>query len=247
MSGKKFADSVKKFDRDQLFTPTEAVTLVKANAKATFDETVDIAVRLGVDPRKADQMVRGTVALPERHRQGRPRRRVRLRRGRPGGPRRRCRHRRRRRPRRRDREGQHGLRRRHRHARHDAARRSPRSRARPAWPDAEPEDRHRHPGRRPRRRRVQGRQGRVPHRPLRQRARHHRQGQLRAGRAGDATSAPCSTSCSAPSRPRPRAATCARSRCRRPWAPASRSTPPACVPRSATPTSSSRRYRRNRR
>ena len=65
MSGKKFADAVKTFDRDQLFTPTEAVTLVKALAKAKFDESVDIAIRLGVDPRKADQMVRGTVALPE--------------------------------------------------------------------------------------------------------------------------------------------------------------------------------------
>ncbi|MEI7547117.1 MAG: 50S ribosomal protein L1 [Actinomycetota bacterium] len=64
MSGKKFADATKKFDRDQLFTPTEAVTLVKAVATAKFDETVEIAVRLGVDPRKADQMVRGTVALP---------------------------------------------------------------------------------------------------------------------------------------------------------------------------------------
>ena len=65
MSGKKYEDSVKAFDRDQLFTPTEAVALAKANAKATFDEGVDIAIRLGVDPRKADQMVRGTVALPE--------------------------------------------------------------------------------------------------------------------------------------------------------------------------------------
>ena len=64
MSGKKYADAVKKFDRDQLFTPTEALALVKASATAKFDETVDVAVRLGVDPRKADQMVRGTVALP---------------------------------------------------------------------------------------------------------------------------------------------------------------------------------------
>ncbi|HAP76648.1 MAG TPA: 50S ribosomal protein L1 [Acidimicrobiaceae bacterium] len=64
MSGKKFADNAKKFDRDQQFTPTEALTLVKSMANAKFDETVDIAVRLGVDPRKADQMVRGTVALP---------------------------------------------------------------------------------------------------------------------------------------------------------------------------------------
>ncbi len=64
MSGKKFADATKKFDRDQFYTPTEALGLVKAMASAKFDETVEIAVRLGVDPRKADQMVRGTVALP---------------------------------------------------------------------------------------------------------------------------------------------------------------------------------------
>lgn len=64
MSGKKFADANKKFDRDQFYGPTEALGLVKAMASATFDESVDVAVRLGVDPRKADQMVRGTVALP---------------------------------------------------------------------------------------------------------------------------------------------------------------------------------------
>ncbi|MFZ4721148.1 MAG: 50S ribosomal protein L1 [Ilumatobacteraceae bacterium] len=64
MSGKKFADATKKYDRDQLFTPTEALTLVKSLASAKFDETVEVAVRLGVDPRKADQMVRGTVGLP---------------------------------------------------------------------------------------------------------------------------------------------------------------------------------------
>jgi len=64
MSGKKFTDAVKKYDRDQLFTPAEALGLVKSLASAKFDETVEFAVRLGVDPRKADQMVRGTVALP---------------------------------------------------------------------------------------------------------------------------------------------------------------------------------------
>ncbi|MEX1104836.1 MAG: 50S ribosomal protein L1 [Ilumatobacteraceae bacterium] len=64
MSGKKFTDAAKKFDRDAQFTPVEALDLVKTLAVATFDETVDMAVRLGVDPRKADQMVRGTVALP---------------------------------------------------------------------------------------------------------------------------------------------------------------------------------------
>jgi large subunit ribosomal protein L1 len=64
MSGKKYKDAAKKFDRDQLFTPSEALAMVKSVASANFDETVEFAVRLGVDPRKADQMVRGTVALP---------------------------------------------------------------------------------------------------------------------------------------------------------------------------------------
>jgi large subunit ribosomal protein L1 len=64
MSGKKLTDALKGFDRDQFYTPTEALGIVKEVAKAGFDEGVDVAVRLGVDPRKADQMVRGTVALP---------------------------------------------------------------------------------------------------------------------------------------------------------------------------------------
>jgi large subunit ribosomal protein L1 len=62
--GKKYRDALKRFDRDQLFSPSEAVGLVSSLASARFDETVEVAVRLGVDPRKADQMVRGTVALP---------------------------------------------------------------------------------------------------------------------------------------------------------------------------------------
>ena len=61
---KKFDDAVKKFDRENLFSPTEALELVKSLSGARFDETVELAVRLGVDPRKADQMVRGTVNLP---------------------------------------------------------------------------------------------------------------------------------------------------------------------------------------
>ncbi len=64
MSGKKHADALKQFDRDRFYAPAEALNLVKSMAKANFDENVDIAFRLGVDPRKADQMVRGTVALP---------------------------------------------------------------------------------------------------------------------------------------------------------------------------------------
>jgi large subunit ribosomal protein L1 len=64
MSGKKYDNAVKIYDRDAQFTPVEALALVKKMASAKFDETVELAVRLGVDPRKADQMVRGTVALP---------------------------------------------------------------------------------------------------------------------------------------------------------------------------------------
>jgi large subunit ribosomal protein L1 len=64
MSGKKFADALKKFDRDFMYAPKEAVTHAKNTATAAFDESIDIVIRLGVDPRKADQMVRGTVALP---------------------------------------------------------------------------------------------------------------------------------------------------------------------------------------
>jgi large subunit ribosomal protein L1 len=64
MSGKKFADATKQFDRDRYYAPAEALGLVKTIAPAKFDENIDIAFRLGVDPRKADQMVRGTVALP---------------------------------------------------------------------------------------------------------------------------------------------------------------------------------------
>nr|NLI51644.1 50S ribosomal protein L1 [Propionibacterium sp.] len=48
----------------QVYSPEEALSLVKKNASAKFDETVEVAMRLGVDPRKADQMVRGTVILP---------------------------------------------------------------------------------------------------------------------------------------------------------------------------------------
>jgi large subunit ribosomal protein L1 len=62
--GKKYNDAAKRYDHDQLFTPSEAVELVKGLGTASFDESIELAVRLGVDPRKADQIVRGTVALP---------------------------------------------------------------------------------------------------------------------------------------------------------------------------------------
>ena len=63
-TGKKYSDSIKLIERTRLYDPEEAVTLVKQTAKAKFDETVEISVRLGVDPRHADQQVRGTVVLP---------------------------------------------------------------------------------------------------------------------------------------------------------------------------------------
>jgi large subunit ribosomal protein L1 len=62
--GKKYDDAAKRFDRDQLFSPVEALDLVKGLGTAKFDESIELAIRLGVDPRKADQIVRGTVALP---------------------------------------------------------------------------------------------------------------------------------------------------------------------------------------
>ncbi len=64
MKGKKYVDSMKLIDRTKLYDPEEAVSLVKQTAKAKFDETVEISIRLGVDPRHADQQVRGTVVLP---------------------------------------------------------------------------------------------------------------------------------------------------------------------------------------
>lgn len=62
--GKKYNDARKLVDRTKLYDPAEAMELVKKTATAKFDETVECAVRLGVDPRHADQMVRGAVVLP---------------------------------------------------------------------------------------------------------------------------------------------------------------------------------------
>src|SRR6186997_2822146 len=52
------------FDKDELYAPLTAIKIAKTSSKKKFDETVDVVMRLGVDPRKADQMVRGTVNLP---------------------------------------------------------------------------------------------------------------------------------------------------------------------------------------
>ena len=62
--GKKYVDATKRFDRTRSYAPAEALGLVKSLATAKFDETVEMSIRLGVDPRKADQVIRGTVALP---------------------------------------------------------------------------------------------------------------------------------------------------------------------------------------
>ena len=62
--GKKYVDATKRFDRTRSYSPGEGLDLVRSLSHAGFDETVEMAVRLGIDPRKADQVIRGTVALP---------------------------------------------------------------------------------------------------------------------------------------------------------------------------------------
>lgn len=62
--GKKWQESVKLIDREKAYTPEEALALAKQAAPAKFDETIEVAVRLSVDPKRADQQVRGAVVLP---------------------------------------------------------------------------------------------------------------------------------------------------------------------------------------
>ena len=62
--GKRYESALKGFDREKLYTPDEAIAIAKSLATAKFDETVELNIRLGVDPRKADQQVRGSVSLP---------------------------------------------------------------------------------------------------------------------------------------------------------------------------------------
>lgn len=62
--GKRFTAALENVDRDAVYTIEDAVKILKDNAKAKFDETIEVAMNLGVDPRHADQMVRGTVSLP---------------------------------------------------------------------------------------------------------------------------------------------------------------------------------------
>ena len=63
-AGKKYADSVKTYDHSKAYDPNEAVNLTLSTAKAKFDETIELHVRLGVDPRQAAQQVRGVLVLP---------------------------------------------------------------------------------------------------------------------------------------------------------------------------------------
>jgi len=62
--GKRYLDSLKEINRQNLYEPAQALELVKNLAKAKFDETIEVAVKLGVDPRHADQQIRGAVVLP---------------------------------------------------------------------------------------------------------------------------------------------------------------------------------------
>ncbi len=68
--GKKYENAIKVYEEDKEYPLKEAMDVVKKGAYAKFDETVELAIRLGVDPKKSDQMVRGTVAMP--HGMGRP-------------------------------------------------------------------------------------------------------------------------------------------------------------------------------
>ena len=63
-NGKRYQDSLRRYDRAAAYSPTEALDLVKFMASARFDETIEAALRLGIDPRKADQMLRGNVSYP---------------------------------------------------------------------------------------------------------------------------------------------------------------------------------------
>ena len=75
--GKRFKEALTKVDRDKLYSPREAISVLKEFPAAKFDESVELSIRLGVDPRKPDQMVRGAAVAPQGDRKDDPRRRVR--------------------------------------------------------------------------------------------------------------------------------------------------------------------------
>ena len=80
--GKKYQDAAKQIEKNTQYDAAEGFGLICKTASAKFDETVELHVKLGVDSRHADQQVRGAIVLPQRHRQERPR--SRLRQGRQG-------------------------------------------------------------------------------------------------------------------------------------------------------------------
>ena len=180
---KTYRAAAETFDQDELYAPLAAIKIAKGGSKKKFDETVDVVMRLGVDPRKADQMVRGTVNLP--HGTGKTARVLVFANGdkadaaREAGA---------------DVVGGDELIEKVTGGwlDFDAVVATPDMMGKvgrlgrvlgPRWPDAEPEDRHRDARRRQGRHRHQGRQDRVPRRPPRQPALHHRQGVLLRGPA----------------------------------------------------------------
>ena len=62
--GKRYIEAAKLIDPEKLYTPAEAAALLKKTATAKFDQTIEVHIRLGVDPRQSDEMVRGTIGLP---------------------------------------------------------------------------------------------------------------------------------------------------------------------------------------
>ena len=62
--GKRYIEAAKLIDPMKLYAPSEAAALLKKTATAKFDQTIEVHIRLGVDPRQSDEMVRGTVGLP---------------------------------------------------------------------------------------------------------------------------------------------------------------------------------------
>ena len=64
MSGKRLVNAYKNLDKNQAYSLKDAISIVKENATAKFDETIDLAINLGVDPKHADQMIRGVCLLP---------------------------------------------------------------------------------------------------------------------------------------------------------------------------------------
>ena len=172
-------------DRDKSYSLAEAVDLIKSAPSPKFDESVDLAINLGVDPRHADQMVRGAIVLP--HGIGKSTRVLVFAKG---GKENEARERRRRlRGRRGPRQEDPGrglarLRARDRDARHDERGGTARKGARPARPDAQPEARHGDDGRRrPPCARPEGGQGRVPGRQGRHHPRRRRQELVRRAEA----------------------------------------------------------------